>query len=42
MVNALKGLLRPELIITAVAGLALGPQAGAVARGGTYYASRFG
>ena len=28
--SALKGLLRPELIIPAVAGFALGPQAGAI------------
>ena len=32
MVNALKGLLRPELIIPAVAGLALGEKAGSVAK----------
>ena len=30
--SALKGLLRPELIIPAVAGFALGPQAGAIAK----------
>ena len=32
MINALKGLLRPEIIIPAVAGIAFGPQIGAAAK----------